>query len=297
MRNAKLFYEGNNFLLVQRKKGGGPIIIQTSGYTLDKKAIKEAWFITQLRTVPHRDRSKLPDPFIMNHMVSCYKNFNATIIELYIKPSCSSLEELAEEFANYYERSCRKAILIGHSKGGLIMTAALERIAKQTTAILIAPTFGTITGSESAMLAKLEENKGQGFFETLKTNFLKKVVKITSSRRPVDRDMYYTSKFVDETKRMWSNLKDHDITNIVAKCPEKSKSITTKLFIDFGKRLGLDSSESDGMVEVKNQQIEKEFVSLSFTIHAVHSTAIKNADDIIDSIIDSVLFKKRTSEF
>ena len=39
MRKAKLFYEGNNFLLVKRRGGGGPIIIQTSGYTMDRRLL------------------------------------------------------------------------------------------------------------------------------------------------------------------------------------------------------------------------------------------------------------------
>ena len=262
MRKAKLFYEGNNFLLVKRRGGGGPIIIQTSGYTMDKKAINKSWIATQLRTVLHRNRSRLPDPFIMDHMLPCYNRLDVAVIELYIKPNCKSLEDLVEEFAIYFEYRCQKVILIGHSKGALIMTAALERIAKQTTAILVAPTFGTITGSEKAMLEKLEENKGKGFLENLKTVFLKKVVKIVSSRRPVDRDMYYESDFVNETKRMFYKLKDHNITNIVDRCPEKStkQSIKNKIFIDFGKRLGLSPEESDGMVETANQEITKEFI-------------------------------------
>ena len=287
MRKAKLFYEGNNFLLVKRRGGGGPIIIQTSGYTMDRKAVTESWIFTQLRTVLHRDRSKLSDPFIMDHMLPCYNRLDVAVIELYIKPNCKSLEDLVEEFAIYFEYRCQKVILIGHSKGALIMTAALERIAKQTTAILVAPTFGTITGSEKAMLEKLEENKGKGFLENLKTVFLKKVVKIVSSRRPVDRDMYYESDFVNETKRMFYKLKDHNITNIVDRCPEKStkQSIKNKIFIDVGKRLGLNPEESDGIVETANQEITKDFIKLPVSIRAVHPTALESANEIIDYVL------------
>lgn len=287
MRKAKLFYEGNNFLLVKRRGGGGPIIIQTSGYTMDKKAINKSWIATQLRTVLHRNRSRLTDPFIMDHMLPCYNRLDVAVIELYIKPNCKSLEDLVEEFAIYFEYRCQKVILIGHSKGALIMTAALERIAKQTTAILVAPTFGTITGSEKAMLEKLEENKGKGFLENLKTVFLKKVVKIVSSRRPVDRDMYYESDFVNETKRMFYKLKDHNITNIVDRCPEKStkQSIKNKIFIDVGKRLGLNPEESDGIVETANQEITKDFIKLPVSIRAVHPTALESANEIIDYVL------------
>ena len=287
MRKAKLFYEGNNFLLVKRRGGGGPIIIQTSGYTMDKKAINKSWIATQLRTVLHRNRSRLPDPFIMDHMLPCYNRLDVAVIELYIKPNCKSLEDLVEEFAIYFEYRCQKIILIGHSKGALIMTAALERIAKQTTAILVAPTFGTITGSEKAMLEKLEENKGKGFLENLKTVFLKKAVKIVSSRRPVDRDMYYESDFVNETKRMFYKLKDHNITNIVDRCPEKStkQSIKNKIFIDVGKRLGLNPEESDGIVETANQEITKDFIKLPVSIRAVHPTALESANEIIDYVL------------
>lgn len=287
MRKAKLFYEGNNFLLVKRRGGGGPIIIQTSGYTMDKKAINKSWIATQLRTVLHRNRSRLTDPFIMDHMLPCYNRLDVAVIELYIKPNCKSLEDLVEEFAIYFEYRCQKIILIGHSKGALIMTAALERIAKQTTAILVAPTFGTITGSEKAMLEKLEENKGKGFLENLKTVFLKKVVKIVSSRRPVDREMYYESDFVNETKRMFYKLKDHNITNIVDRCPEKStkQSIKNKIFIDVGKRLGLNPEESDGIVETANQEITKDFIKLPVSIRAVHPTALESANEIIDYVL------------
>ena len=287
MRKAKLFYEGNNFLLVKRRGGGGPIIIQTSGYTMDKKAINKSWIATQLRTVLHRNRSRLTDPFIMDHMLPCYNRLDVAVIELYIKPNCKSLEDLVEEFAIYFEYRCQKIILIGHSKGALIMTAALERIAKQTTAILVAPTFGTITGSEKAMFEKLEENKGKGFLENLKTVFLKKVVKIVSSRRPVDREMYYESDFVNETKRMFYKLKDHNITNIVDRCPEKStkQSIKNKIFIDVGKRLGLNPEESDGIVETANQEITKDFIKLPVSIRAVHPTALESANEIIDYVL------------
>ena len=287
MRKAKLFYEGNNFLLVKRRGGGGPIIIQTSGYTMDKKAINKSWIATQLRTVLHRNRSRLTDPFIMDHMLPCYNRLDVAVIELYIIPNCKSLEDLVEEFAIYFEYRCQKIILIGHSKGALIMTAALERIAKQTTAILVAPTFGTITGSEKAMLEKLEENKGKGFLENLKTVFLKKVVKIVSSRRPVDREMYYESDFVNETKRMFYKLKDHNITNIVDRCPEKStkQSIKNKIFIDVGKRLGLNPEESDGIVETANQEITKDFIKLPVSIRAVHPTALESANEIIDYVL------------
>ena len=287
MRKAKIFYEGNNFLLVKRREGGGLVVIQTSGYTMDRKAVTESWIFTQLRTVPHRDRSKLSDPFIMDHMLPCYNRLDVAVIELYIKPNCKSLEDLVEEFAIYFEYRCQKIILIGHSKGALIMTAALERIAKQTTAILVAPTFGTITGSEKAMLEKLEENKGKGFLENLKTVFLKKVVKIVSSRRPVDRDMYYESDFVNETKRMFYKLKDHNITNIVDRCPEKStkQSIKNKIFIDVGKRLGLNPEESDGIVETANQEITKDFIKLPVSIRAVHPTALESANEIIDYVL------------
>ena len=294
MRKAKLFYEGNNFLLVKRREGGGLVVIQTSGYTMDRKAVTESWIFTQLRTVPHRDRSKLSDPFIMDHMLPCYERLNVTVIELYIKPGCKSLEKLAEEFAEYFERRCKPMILIGHSKGGLVMAAALERIGPQTTAILVAPTFGTVTGSEDAMINRLEENKGDGLLETLKTGFLKKVVKITSSRRPVDIEMYYTSKFVSTTKGMFSQLKYHYITNIIVRCPELAtqKSMKTKLFIDFGKRLGLDPKKSDGIVEEENQAIEKEFINMSINIRAIHATALKTANNIIEEVLRKEEFSK-----
>ena len=110
----------------------------------------------------------------------------------------------------------------------------------------------------------------------------------------VDRDMYYTSDFVAETKRMFSNLKYHNIVNIVARCPElaKQKSIKTKIFIDFGKRLGLSPEESDGMVETANQEITKEFIKMSIDIQAIHPTALESANNIIDDVLRKEEFSK-----
>ena len=66
----------------------------------------------------------------------------------------------------------------------------------------------------------------------------------------------------------------------------------TKLFIDFGKRLGLDSKKSDGIVEEENQAIEKEFINMSINIRAIHATALKTANNIIEEVLRKEEFSK-----
>ena len=64
------FISGENFILVKERtsrKGDKAIcVIRSSGYTIDEKAVTEPWILTQLRTVPKKDRSHLPDPAIAN---------------------------------------------------------------------------------------------------------------------------------------------------------------------------------------------------------------------------------------
>ena len=66
---------------------------------------------------------------------------------------------------------------IGHSKGGLLMALAFERIKRPTKACLICPTFGTITGDETSMFERIEKCKSntKSLVSRVKLNELKKL--------------------------------------------------------------------------------------------------------------------------
>lgn len=96
---------------------------------------------------------------------------------------------------------------IGHSKGGLLMAAALERIKRLTKACLICPTFDTITGDETSMFERIEKCKSntKSLVSRVKLNGLKKIIKVAGSRRPVDKDMCSNSVFIKKVeKNIWA---------------------------------------------------------------------------------------------
>lgn len=278
MRKPSIVYEGDNFLLVRKRKGEGPVIIQTSGYTMTADAVNQSWIVTNLQTVPKRDRSELSDPFIFNQTLPCYKILDAQVIELYFLPECKGLKDAADEFADLFQSRFADATLIGHSKGGLFVAAVLERVLSvKAKAIIIAPTLGTVTGDEELMLKKLKEN--ERFF--LARLFWRFIIKTVGSRRPVDRDMSYDSEFLDKTKTDQMILRRHYLLSVYACCPfKKDVTFVDKVFMKFGKVMGLDLENSDGMVDVRNQEF---FRACDFVIQvrAVHPMALKKSNDII----------------
>lgn len=276
----KLLYEGNSILIATQKEGGGPVIIQSSGYTADiKAATNENWFITQLRTVPHRDRINLPDPVIFKNNLKLYKELDVTVLKVYLSPRCKSLEDAANELADWYQKQTEEMTFIGHSKGGLLMAAALEKIKKPTKACLICPTFGTITGDETSMLERIEKCKSntKSPFNRLKLNGLKKIIKVTGSRRPVDKDMCSNSGFIKKTEKNIQELKRHDVTLVTASCPAGRCSLTDSIFTKVGKIFGLNPKYSDGMVELKKQKIPALAVRRELNVEATHPTVLKSS--------------------
>ncbi len=278
MRKPLIVYKGENILLVRTRKGKGPVIIQSSGYTMAVSAINQSWIVTNLQTVPKKDRSELSDPFIFNQKLPCYKQLDAEVMELYFLPECQGLNAAVSEFVGLFQKKFSDATLIGHSKGGLFMTAVLERIHEvRVNAVIITPTIGTVTGNERYMLDQISKNE-YGF---LYKKFLRFVVKTVGSRRPIDMDMTYDSKFLKEVKNYMMILKRHYVLNIYACCPApEDATIVDRVFMRFGKAVGLDLNKSDGMVEMDNQCLSDNCEML-LGIRTVHPLALKKSNDII----------------
>ena len=157
--SRKRIIEKENFFLVEERKGSGPLIIQSSGYTSDEKAIKEPWILTQIRTIPHTDRSNLPDPVIFQHNnLMPYEYLDCHVWTLYFRPECTGLEEALKEFTEYYVNLLEKPIIIGYSKGGLFF-GALTDCLEDLKIVLVAPTLKTVTGDEEEMLRRLDKRE------------------------------------------------------------------------------------------------------------------------------------------
>ena len=149
-----------NFLLVLERcsrNKDGPLLIRTSGYTATEQAVRQSWIWTQLRTIPHSDRSQLPDPAIapQNGMANLYKQLDCTVYNLYFRPQCKGLRYAIEEASEFFDLSIfpgyKERNLIGHSKGGLFMGALTKELHTKTNIVMISPTFGTIMGDEEAV--------------------------------------------------------------------------------------------------------------------------------------------------
>lgn len=289
----RTLYKGWNILIAVQRKGDGPVVIQTSGYTSDERATKEPWIVTQVRTIPHRDRKKLPDPVIFKTNLPCYEELDATVLTLYLLPECDSLEKAANEFATWYTNSfeeefdLEKATFVGHSKGGLLITSALEKIKKPTKACIVCPTFGTITGYEGAMVRKIEEckSKSRNPFFKLELNALKTIIKVTGSRRPVDRDMQCGSRFVRETAENIEKIKDHNMVLVTAYCPTDKCLLQDKIFRNVGQILGMNPRKSDGMVELERQRIPATAIKTEYVLQATHPNSLKAADFAVKALL------------
>ena len=266
---SKKIIKMNNFILVEERKGTGPLIIQALGYTTDEKAIKEPWILTQVRTVPHLDRSHLPDPFIFHYKnLVPYEYLDCPVWTLYFRPECTGLEVALKEFAIYYANLPTKPILFGYSKGGLFF-GALTDCLEDLKIVLIAPTLKTITGDEEEMLRRLDrrEMSSEKRIEKLVIKLLKKLVKIIGSRRPIDRDMSIGSEFLK--KHTLKNLSNNNSLLIIATGSEKT--LADKLCSKFGQLMNL-SNNSDGMTE----EVKGVHAHITVDIPATHISVMDN---------------------
>lgn len=295
------FISGKNFILVKertsRKGDKGICVIRSSGYTIDEKAITEPWIFTQLRTLPKRDRSHLPDPVIANqkgNVLRTYEERDCNVYGLYAKPECKGIKELQEELAQFIKDNIinryEKHALIGHSKGALIFAGLPLEI--HTNILLITPTFGTIMGNEELMIKKLDEykkskNNIQKFLITPDIALYKWVMRTIGSRRAIDYDMSINSDFVLKELDL-SYLRYHRTMLITATCPNGIFiNPTDAFFRHYGKYLGLDK-KGDGMVELEKQKLCESLVDKITTIKATHPTVLGKAEHEIQSFLHGI---------
>ncbi len=295
------FISGENFILVKERtsrKGNKAIcVIRSSGYTIDEKAVTEPWILTQLRTLPKKDRSYLPDPVIAKQtgdVLKPYEETDCNVYSLYAKPECKGIKELQKELAQFIKdnivNNYEKHALIGHSKGGLIFAGLPLDI--HTNMLLIAPTFGTIMGNEELMIKTLDEYKKSKniihrILITPDIALYKWVMRTIGSRRPIDCDMSINSDFILKELDL-SYLSYHHTMLITATCP---KGIfinpTDAFFRHYGKYLGLDKN-ADGMISIENQKLCEKLVDEVVELKATLPTVLGKASDEIQKFLRGI---------
>lgn len=279
-----------NFLLVLERTSrnrNGPLVIRTSGYTSTEQAIMEPWIWTQLKTIPHSDRSHLPDPVISfnNPLENLYEELDCTAFNLYFTPQCKGLKYAITEVGEYFEMELfpkyKKHYLIGHSKGGLFLGGLTKELNTKTSIVLVSPTFGTIMGSEEEVVKQLQKYKDKQsilkkFLLTPEIEVYKKITHCFGSRRPIDYDMAINSRFIKEDLDL-SKLKNHKAMLVTALCPDETCSATDAIFRHYGKFLALDK-QADGMVLLENQRFPTMFgIDRVVSLIATHPTVFKKA--------------------
>lgn len=280
----------DNFLLVQERestKGSrGRTIIRGSGYTITAKALQQNWVLTQFQTVPHMNRTHLPDPFILpQKLAEVYDEMDCNVFNVYFTPECNGLQDAIEECAKYLDKyfypTYTRHAMIMHSKGALFATGLTKYLETNTNIAFITPTFGTIMGDEYFVYQEMDkyvdslEGKGKKLAE-LQAAFLKRITHITCSRRPIDYDMYIGSDFLSGLDL--SNLIRHKTLLVTAECPEQV-SMNDMLFQYYAKFVGLEKN-ADGMVPLSNQRLIKKLVDEVVHIKATHPTALGKAMEL-----------------
>lgn len=282
-----------NFLLVSERTSrskNGVLVIRTSGYTSTEQANLEPWMWTQLKTLPHSNRSHLllPDPVISpnNPLKHLYEQLDCTAFNLYFTPQCNGLKYAITEAGEYFEKKLfpkyKKHCLIGHSKGGLFIGGLTKELNTKTNIILVSPTFGTIMGSEELVIQQLEKYKHtqdsnlNKFLLIPEIATYKKITHVLGSRRPIDYDMAINSRFIKEDLDL-SNLKNHRTMLVTASCPIGLCNPADAIFRHYGKFLGLDK-RADGMVRLCNQRLPIKYgVDKVVELTATHPTVLKKA--------------------
>lgn len=250
--------EEKKVVLVKALRGieGSPVVIQSSGYTIDEKAIGESWIKTQFRTIPHKDRSELGDPMMFKPRSLAYAFPWCTVYIVYFLPGCEGIKKAGEALKKVFDEEfgdLQNTLFVGHSKGALLMTSMLEHFDKMANVLLISPTYPTLFGNEQMLLDEIEKTKDWRRF------IIKPFIKSIGSRRPVDKDMAPHSDFLEELNI--KVLENHNVQLIVANCSKSAKDRTTiidKAFSTLGTIVGLDRGESgkmghDGMCCIKDQ--------------------------------------------
>ena len=284
MRNREII-EGENFFLVQEQEKQWdrlPTIIKSSGYTMDRKALTEPWLLTQMRTLPFRNRSNKPDPLVLENnqqfLRFCFPL--REVYTLYLKPNCKGMEEAQKEISSYINSSLKKFELMGYSKGGVLM-AGLE-LKRPTRIAIVTPTFGTIITDESKLesciktYTCLEEEVSP--LEKMELQVYKQLLHILGSRRPVDRDITLESQYL--TQKNFDNLWRHRVLLVIAQCPqEKSEDIRDRVFQRMGKCL--DCLRGDGILPLSHQQFLRKYADEVLLVEATHATVLAKDESMM----------------
>ena len=288
----------NFFLLLENiaEKCMAPVVIVSSGYTSTINAqTQEPWLVTQVKTIPKRNREHLPDPLIMetSSLNYLYAQIDCCAYSLYLTPECKSLKDASLELAELLEsqvfHQCEECFLVGHSKGALLFTSVAESLKSKTNICLVAPTYGCIFGNQEFFIKALERKCSSNPLECLDKLLFEEVMKIIGSRRPVDMDMSIGSDFVNTLD--FRALKKHNVLLIPARCPEnKWCNPIDAFFRHYGKYLGLDVA-GDGMVSYSKQLTPLIHYGLKkvHPIQATHPRALSEALPIITDFIATTL--------
>lgn len=272
----KGIYEGNMFYLAKEQEGRNPnlpSIIKTSGYTIDKRAIRENWLLTQMRTLPHRDRSHLPDPVILENFKGSLAPYaGREVYSLYLKPGCIGIKYVQDELSRLINSSSKDFSFVGHSKGGLIIAGLT--IKKPSKFVFIAPTFGTVMGNEAAVFKEISDYKAthfHTFIKDIELGMYESLIHLIGSRRPVDFDMVPDSKFLNELDL--EGLHKHKVLLITATCPQGKCGFKDAFFRRLGSYLNLDK-DGDGMVSLTSQRLIQDYADYVINISATHPTVL-----------------------
>ena len=289
----KEYVRGKNFFLVKEQEGGD-IVIKSSGYTIDDKAINENWLLTQLRTLPFKDRSNKPDPFIFEGQKKRLEPFSGKeVYSLYFSPECKGIKDAQEEFSEYLNGKLskyytngsvqrthgKKVSYVGYSKGALFI-AGLD-IKQPSKIIFVAPPFsGTITGSKAKVdevFRRYEQLHELNVFQKAEIKLYQSLFHLIGSERSVDLDMDPGSEFISHLNL--DHLSKHKIILIWDKCPA-NPTIADAVFKRVGKYLRLDKN-ADGMVSVSSQRTRlMNLEPIEENVLATHPTVMGKAETI-----------------
>ena len=278
----KNYLKGENFYLVKEQNGRteAPIIIKSSGYTIDDRAINENWFLTQLRSIPHSNRSNLPDPLIFENSKNALEPYsNETVYSLYLSPSCKGIKYFQEEFSDFINALGKDFSFVGFSKGGLLMSGL--DIKRTSKFIFIAPTFGCIFGDENEVFEEIDHFKSVhslNIFQLFEANLFKKIVHIIGSRRPVDLDMAPNSQFLKNLNL--KKLNNHRVLLITSTFSRLESDTLDSFFRHLGKFVNLHEY-ADGIMKLEKQSLVEKYAERTYNVFSAHPAVLDKALTII----------------
>lgn len=279
----KNYIKGENFYLVKEQNGRTetPIIIKSSGYTIDDQAINGNWFHTQLRTLTHSNRSNLSDPLIFENSKNALNPYikNESVYSLYLTPACKGIKYFQEEFSDFINALGKDFSFVGFSKGGLLMSGL--DIKRTSKFVFVAPTFGCIFGNKEMVFNEIDKYKSchiLNIFQTIELILYKKIVQLIESWRPVDIDMSPNSQFLKSLNL--KGLSRHRVLLITSTSPKIACNLQDAFFRHFGRYVGLDEY-GDCMMSLENQSKVEKYAEQVYNVFSTHPTVLEKATTIM----------------